>query len=166
MTTTATTARRRTRPPTAETPAVEPADLSAALISEAERIIGGPLPTVSIDRAALLIRAGARQPQDLADLSDQRVAIAVIAAGRPVRPIVDRPILTASAAAVYELLLEYPPHRGLTSTEILDLLSDRGFRLDASTLRGRVIKELGPYGIENRRNAGYRIPASRRPQKT
>lgn len=76
----------------------------------------------------------------------------------------DLPILTETASAAYEILLQQPTYRGLTGTQLLELMDKKGYPSDQSTLTGRIVPELKPYGIENTRRKGYRIPASKRPQ--
>ncbi len=75
----------------------------------------------------------------------------------------DKPVLSKNAAAVYEFLLEQPPHRGFTGPILLDELHKRGHFFSQSDLTSRIVPELGPYGIENAPRKGYRIPPTERP---
>jgi len=77
---------------------------------------------------------------------------------------VDLPVLSLKQAAVYEMLVEHPPYRGMTGPEIIDELQNRGIFTDQSTLTSRIIPALCPYGIENAPRIGYRIPPTKRPE--
>jgi hypothetical protein len=74
----------------------------------------------------------------------------------------DRPILSCPAAVAYEILLELPPYCGLICTELLAEMDKRNEPTQQSSLTGRIIPELKPYGVENVPRKGYRIPASKR----
>jgi hypothetical protein len=67
--------------------------------------------------------------------------------------------LSAKVAAVYELLKALPEHRGLTGREILEKLEKQNppIIFDQSTLTKNIIPELHPYGVRNKRGAGYFI---------
>lgn len=80
-------------------------------------------------------------------------------------PSSDLPVLSPAAAAVYEILLEVPPHRGMTGPKLLDALEKRGVYTEQSTLTSRIIPELKAYGVEGVPRKGYRIPLSKRPAK-
>jgi len=77
----------------------------------------------------------------------------------------DLPILSEAAACVYEILLAQPPHRGLTGPELLKKMDAKECCIDQSSLTGRIIPALKPYGVENAPRKGYRIPASKRPNR-
>ncbi len=70
--------------------------------------------------------------------------------------------LTDKAAAVLELLKALPANRGMKGPEILDALNKRTppMNFDQSTLTKRIIPALRPYGVKNRRGAGYYIDES------
>lgn len=77
----------------------------------------------------------------------------------------DLPPLTPSAAAVYEMLLSLPAHRAMMGPQILDKLSqEHTIEIDQSTLTGRIIPALKPYGVEGVHKVGYRVKPSRRPR--
>jgi len=67
--------------------------------------------------------------------------------------------LSKTAAAVYELLKDLPEHRGLKGREILEELErrDKPIFIDQSTLTKNIIPALRPYGVKNKRGAGYFI---------
>lgn len=91
-----------------------------------------------------------------------------IIAGRDQHPpagSTELPILSQAASIAYEVLLDQPPHRGLTGPELLLLMDERGCPSDQSTLTSRIVPELKPYGIENAPRKGYRIPPSKRPPR-
>ncbi len=75
----------------------------------------------------------------------------------------DLPVLSDSAAIAYEILLELEPYKGLKGTELLQVMDNRGYPTDQSSLTSRIIPELKPYGVENVPRKGYRIPESKRP---
>ena len=68
--------------------------------------------------------------------------------------------LTKKAAAVLDLLNTIPPNRGMTGAEILAALDKKDMIFDQSTLTKRIIPELRPYGVRNRRGVGYYIDPS------
>ena len=77
---------------------------------------------------------------------------------------VDKPkkeleLLSANAAAVYELLKALPQYRGMKGQEILKALENQKqpIFIDQSTLTKNIIPELRPYGVRNKRGAGYYI---------
>ncbi|MHC4111947.1 MAG: hypothetical protein ACYSUY_12800, partial [Planctomycetota bacterium] len=77
---------------------------------------------------------------------------------------VDKPkkeleLLSANAAAVYELLKALPQYRGMKGREILKALENQQqpIFIDQSTLTKNIIPELRPYGVRNKRGAGYYI---------
>jgi len=77
---------------------------------------------------------------------------------------VDKPkkeleLLSANAAAVYELLKALPQYRGMKGREILKALENQKqpIFIDQSTLTKNIIPELRPYGVRNKRGAGYYI---------
>jgi hypothetical protein len=74
------------------------------------------------------------------------------------------PPLTDKAAAVLELLKALPCDRGMTGPAILDALNNRQppMNFDQSTLTARIIPELKPRGVKNRRGVGYYIDPSKR----
>ena len=97
----------------------------------------------------------------------QRIVGEIQDRGKGVRKIggnPDRPGLSDTAAAVYEILLGLPEYRAVIGTKLLDALASRGIVIDQSTLTGRVVPELLPYGIENIPRKGYRIRPSERPK--
>jgi len=67
--------------------------------------------------------------------------------------------LSANAAAVYELLKDLPEHRAMKGGEILKALENQKPHkfIDQSTLTKNIIPELRPYGVTNKRGAGYYI---------
>ena len=75
----------------------------------------------------------------------------------------DLPVLSDSAAIAYEILLELEPYKGLKGTELLQVMDNRGYPTDQSSLTSRIIPELKLYGVENVPRKGYRIPESKRP---
>ena len=100
-----------------------------------------------------------RALQDTTDQS-QYAAFLQRAAGQGV----DLEPLTSTAAAVYEILLDLPPHRGMTGAEIIsELWSKKQLNIQQSALTNRIIPELRPYGVENFPRKGYRITPGRRP---
>lgn len=67
--------------------------------------------------------------------------------------------LSANAAAVYELLKALPQYRGMKGREILKALENQKppIFIDQSTLTKNIIPGLRPYGVINKRGAGYYI---------
>jgi len=66
--------------------------------------------------------------------------------------------LTQKAAAVYELLKNLPPERGMTGREILNALSKNNIFLDHSSLTKNIIPVLKKhYKVKNKRGVGYFI---------
>ena len=67
--------------------------------------------------------------------------------------------LSANAAAVYELLKDLPEHRAMKGREILKAFENQKPPkfIDQSTLTKNIIPELRPYGVINKRGAGYYI---------
>jgi hypothetical protein len=67
--------------------------------------------------------------------------------------------LSEKAAAVYELLKALPEYKGLTGEKILEKLEKQNppIIFDHSTLTKNIIPELHPYGVKNKRGAGYYI---------
>lgn len=78
---------------------------------------------------------------------------------------IDEPILSIHASAIYKLLLSQPTHAGMTGAMILTVLSKDGIIIDPGSLTSRYLPELKPYGLENKKRIGYRIPESRRPPR-
>lgn len=83
----------------------------------------------------------------------------------PPAPKIDGPILSDHASAIYELLLSLPPHAGMTGPKILEVSAKKGIIIDDGALTSRYLPELKPYGLENKKRIGYRIPESRRPRR-
>ena len=78
----------------------------------------------------------------------------------------DPPPLSKHASAIYEMLCELPGHRAMLGREIIDAIYKKlNILIDESTLTGRLIPELKPYGVENKHRIGYRIPPRKRPSK-
>lgn len=77
-------------------------------------------------------------------------------------PMVDLPMLSPKASAVYELLLQLPEHRAMTGPQIVDALPMEA-AMDESTLRKSIVPALKPYGLEHIAKVGYRIKPSKRP---
>lgn len=75
----------------------------------------------------------------------------------------DRPPLGDRAQVVYVWLISLPETEGKTGKEIVQYLIGRGFVADEDYVKGPLKKELVPYGIDNKRPAGYYIPMSERP---
>lgn len=69
------------------------------------------------------------------------------------------PPLSKNAAAVYELLKALPKHKAMIGSDIIDALGKLKppINFDYSTLTGRIIPELTPYGVQNIRRIGYFI---------
>jgi len=65
--------------------------------------------------------------------------------------------LSDNQASVYDLLKTLPEHKALTGKEILHQLEDKGIIIDQSTLTKNIIPALRPYGVKNKRGAGYYI---------
>ena len=74
-----------------------------------------------------------------------------------------RPPLTEVAATAYQILLEREPWRGMRVNDLLDELSRRGHNPNDSKFYGRILPELKRWGVQNRRQVGYYVPASHRP---
>ena len=69
-----------------------------------------------------------------------------------------RPPLSANAGAVYELLKALPEHKAMTGKEIITALDEKEkIFIDQSTLTKSIIPALQPYGVRNKRGAGYYI---------
>jgi len=103
--------------------------------------------------------------QDTSDASDSpKLGIAQSGAEKGVS-LAGTP-LSAKACAVLELLKALPAHRGMTGPEILDALMKRNppMLCDQSTLTRRIIPKLKPYGVKNKRGAGYYIDPIDAPQ--
>ncbi len=73
--------------------------------------------------------------------------------------------LSEKAAIALEILLELPPHRGLTGPKLLEALAARGVASDQSTLTRWIVPALKPYGIAHKPKIGYFIPVNKRPVK-
>jgi hypothetical protein len=69
------------------------------------------------------------------------------------------PALSPVASAVYDILRDLPEHAAKTEPEILLALASKDARLRVDSIRGRIKRELEPYGIENFPRIGYRIKA-------
>lgn len=76
--------------------------------------------------------------------------------------------LTHPAAKVLEILQGLKEYEGLKGDAILDALATmatkedpHGIIIDNSTLTGRIIPELRPYGVRNKRGVGYYIDRSK-----
>ncbi len=66
--------------------------------------------------------------------------------------------LSENAAAVYELLQALPPHKAMTGRDILTALeTQKNIITDQSTITKSIIPALRPYGVKNKRGAGYYI---------
>ena len=72
--------------------------------------------------------------------------------------------LTPNAGKVYETLLALPEHKAMTTKDILNALAERRIFIDESTFYNRIVKELEPYGLQNRPKVGYYIPLASRPK--
>jgi hypothetical protein len=72
----------------------------------------------------------------------------------------EKPPLGEKAAAVYEILKALPEHKALTGKEILQQLEEKGIITDQSTFTKSIIPALRPYGVKNKRGAGYYITAN------
>ena len=73
------------------------------------------------------------------------------------------PPLSEKAAIAWEILLELPPHRGLTGTKLLEALAARGVASDQSTMSKWIIPPLKARGVEIKPRFGYFIPTHKRP---
>lgn len=76
---------------------------------------------------------------------------------------VDLPPLSKKASLVRGLLLSLPEQRGMTGGEIIDEVykqSNKKVLIDQSELTGRIMRELKPHGVLNKK--GYYIPMSKR----
>jgi hypothetical protein len=71
---------------------------------------------------------------------------------------IKREPLSDNQAAVYDLLKNLPEHKAKTGKEILQELQNNGLIIDQSTLTKNIIPALRPYGVKNKRGAGYYIP--------
>ncbi|HPC94988.1 MAG TPA: hypothetical protein PLU87_08610 [Sedimentisphaerales bacterium] len=77
----------------------------------------------------------------------------------------NKPPMGATAALIYEKLLQLPKHRGMDTTALLNWLSDAQAAnaegrdlvfIDEGTLRGH-LKQIKPYGLKNAPRIGYYI---------
>jgi len=109
---------------------------------------------------------GGSQPPSGSDIT-RMPELAQVTAAEPDEPTIESPLLlSGTAAAVYELLLELPEHRGLTGCEIVDMLRERGTLTDQGTLTRHYIPKLKKsYGVVNIRGMGYFIPPDKRPSR-
>lgn len=66
--------------------------------------------------------------------------------------------LSENQTAVYDLLKNLPEYKAMTGKEILRQLEDeKAIIMDQSTLTKNIIPALRPYGVKNKRGAGYYI---------
>jgi hypothetical protein len=108
-----------------------------------------------LERRARASEQGKPLP-NAADAGDASRAIAA-----PTEPLSD------VARAIAQILCEIPPAEGRTATQLEVMLGDlpgsQFWKYDEYSIRARYIKELRPWGVENKQPAGYYIPEDRRP---
>jgi hypothetical protein len=70
----------------------------------------------------------------------------------------DREPVGPTASLILEKLRELPEHRGMDTEALLNWLAEkpRKIIIDAGTLR-KHLKQLGPYGLKNKRKLGYYV---------
>jgi len=100
--------------------------------------------------------------QKIALVVDERIN-SIVGGGEKTKPTKarggeeKREPLSDNQAAIYELLKELPEHKAMTGKEILKKLEGKGIIIDQSTLTKNIIPALRPYGVKNKRGAGYYI---------
>jgi hypothetical protein len=122
-------------------------------------------------RAIEAILAAEKTPEDDADSDVEDQSPDSVSAATDLndniqrsRASVDRPPLSDEARAVLAILRNLPESEGRTGLELVQALRKQtpSITVDVDRIKGSVRRELRPYGIDNKRGAGYFIPMSKR----